>query len=530
MKKNFFRTLLVLFAFAFVLGTVDAKTAKAPTVIPDENAVLYADVDDTFDFSKIKFSTSNGSGEFSGKTNMRKIMLSSGYVEDAASAVLNDNWFSAYCLDGTYKFPMTGYAFLSDTHTEAEKLFNDALNASFYNMLNTPNTLGNYTLYELIAEAKDYKSEAIIVFEIPDGATFDYQGTLNSIKAGNEFTANVLSVTYAKTDGSSLKTFEAAELSEALYGDATKKFEVVVNKDNMMFNKYTTNKMPNTKDYNHALWIIEHTYPTFDLNTSIQMAGADVQALRDEIALLHAASAPSDDELTELVENYVYSTVQYAIWYVYDGVVDADTGYTLGNNLTGSTQLNILYKYLIKDREEYNTYSTKTFSSTFGLNYPDPKEILVKETDDYYKYGPFSITSGLVSYDSATVKAEGAKGVKMVDVAGNEITSVNAEQNFYVIADKDANVTNVSVEIATENGYVFEPANNRGRVYYSNYPLAQNVVTGGIVKPATATQSFELVFNPKTGVEDVAILLVITLVSFAIGYFVLKFNNQPAQF
>ena len=72
-----------------------------------------------------------------------------------------------------------------------------------------------------------------------------------------------------------------------------------------------------------------------------------------------------------------------------------------------------------------------------------------------------------------------------------------------LLLKKDANITTLDVEIATDDGYVFEPSSNRGRIYYSNYALGQNVLSGGIIKPVTATQSFSLEFNPKTGVEDV---------------------------
>ena len=46
-------------------------------------------------------------------------------------------------------------------------------------------------------------------------------------------------------------------------------------------------------------------------------------------------------------ENYIYSTVQYAIWNA-NGGVDAN-GNKLGDTLKGSTQLNTLYQYLIKE-------------------------------------------------------------------------------------------------------------------------------------------------------------------------------------
>lgn len=525
MKKKFLNSLLVVLSFFLVITAADALTAKAPAEVPDENALLYAAVDSNFDFSKIKFTTTNGT-EVAAMNNMKKIMLATGII-DGSVPELNANWFSAYCLDGSEKYPNTGYALMAPYLSTDQTRFEAALRAAFYNMTNSADHLGGRALYELIDTAKDYTGDPIIDFVIPDGQAYDYAKAMSDLVNNKEVTVTLTNVTYSNLSTNQLKTFTAEELSTALYGDGTKPFEVTITRENMLFNMYTSTKMPTTKNYNHALWIIEHSYPTFDLNTAIQLAGGDVQTLLNEVKALHPEA--TDDEAATLMENYVYSTVQYAIWKAVDG--KDSLGTELGDSLVGSTELNKLYQYLIADRAEYATYGSQEFGASFGLNFPKGKDIIAKETKEYYKYGPFSITSGLVSYETATVTAKGnVKGAKMVDVAGNEITKVNRDQEFYVIAEKDANITTLDVEIATDDGYVFEPSSNRGRIYYSNYALGQNVLSGGIIKPVTATQSFSLEFNPKTGVEDVAILLVITLVSFAIGYFVLKFNNQPVQF
>lgn len=525
MKKKFLNSLFVVLSFFLMITMTDALTAKAPGEVPAENESLYATVDSNFDFSKIKFKTTTGD-EVAAMDNMKKIMLSTGIV-DGSVPELSANWFSAYCLDGSEKYPSTGYAVMAPYLSTDQTKFEAALRAAFYNMTNTSDYLGGRALYELIYTAKDFTGDPIIDFVVPDEQTYDYTQALADLTAGKEVTVTLTSVTYTNLTTNQLKTFTAEDLSAALYGNGNKPFEVTITRENMLFNMYTSTKMPTTKNYNHALWIIEHSYPTFDLNASIQMAGGDVQTLLNEVKALH--EGVSDEDATTLMENYVYSTVQYAIWKVVDG--KDSLGTSLGDSLVGSTELNKLYQYLILDRAEYATYGSQEFGASFGLNYPKGKDIIDKETNDYYKYGPFSVTSGLVSYETATVSVKGSvSGVKIVDAAGNEITKINKDQDFYVIANKDANITSLNVEVATDDGYVFEPASNRGRIYYSNYALGQNVLSGGIIKPVTASQSFELLFNPKTGVEDVAILLVITLVSFAIGYFVLKFNNQQVQF
>ena len=80
-KKVLLSMFSFLMLFALMLGVnaslnipVNTK-AKAPTVIPAENAELYGTVTQGFDFSKISFTSTSGA-DIQGKSDMQKIILS----------------------------------------------------------------------------------------------------------------------------------------------------------------------------------------------------------------------------------------------------------------------------------------------------------------------------------------------------------------------------------------------------------------------------------------------------------------------
>ena len=123
---------------------------------------------------------------------------------------------------------------------------------------------------------------------------------------------------------------------------------------NIIYDKYVASDA--SKDvaskYENALWILEHSYPTLDLNETLNAAGVDKDLLKTQIKELQKKASnvtpaenytqafnsgalenygklgltpfaadqtkanATDAELNELLENYVYSTVQYAIWKV----------------------------------------------------------------------------------------------------------------------------------------------------------------------------------------------------------------------
>lgn len=78
MKKKFLLSFLTVLTLFIGLTCVNAATAKAPSVIPGQDDTLYGQVDETFDFSKIKFTTSKEDNErVAGKSKMQKNNFSS---------------------------------------------------------------------------------------------------------------------------------------------------------------------------------------------------------------------------------------------------------------------------------------------------------------------------------------------------------------------------------------------------------------------------------------------------------------------
>lgn len=521
MKKNFLKFMIVFLSFLFI-GSVCALTAKAPSEVPAKNAILYGTVDDTFDFSKISFATRDG-GTVTGKSEIRKIMLAAGYADgvDGGTPSLDNNWFTAYCLDGSLKYPLNNFSRLGYNASSTDKArFELALEIALSNKTNSVGTL--YTAFQ---GAKGYTLGPIINFEGKSEWTdTDYTDNLNTILAGNPVTVKVTEVSYSKPSGD-LYTLNTEKLYKA---NNNHDLEVEISLANILFNLYTTDVMPNSIDYNHALWIIEHTYPTLDIETALKEAGASYETLKSEIVALHEGETLSEAALTDLVENYVYFTVQYAIWKIYDGL----PGTSLGDSLTGSTQLNLLYQYLIQSRTVYASYGNSySFTNDISLAEPSPKKTIFKETDTTYVYGPYSIKDSVLSLGDATIEVTNTdkKGIKIIDADGNEISTVHVGENFYIQTSKKEKTANVDLKITSPNGITFSPDSNRGRIYYSNYALAQNVVTGGKVSNVDISKTFAIVTNPKTGVENVGILLIITLISFTLGYLVLNIKNKPVQ-
>ena len=54
-------------------------------------------------------------------------------------------------------------------------------------------------------------------------------------------------------------------------------------------------------------------------------------------------------------------------------------------------------------------------------------------------------------------------------------------------------------------------------------------MSGGSIETSDINTSFDIVINAKTGVEDVAVLLMVTLVAFSLGYLVLSYKTKPVE-
>jgi hypothetical protein len=536
MKKDIIKLITVFFvSMLFVFG-VDALSrpvndaARVPSRIPEPGSKLYATVQDKFDFSKIKFS--NGNEELTGYDSMRKIVFSEGFEFNKETGVfgVKDDWFTAYCLDGRLKYPEDGFYFRQITgKTDVKDAVKDMVKTAILNQSNS-----SQKMYDLLKQARGSIGIEVL-FKMPqksDGSemTYDELGT-QMLKASStpiEIEVEGLIIAGNNTN----PTISAAELNKAAgtTGDTFKiKVSSSVEDSNVIFNRYTTEALDRTLNYNRALWMIEHSYPTLSLEESLKVAGASYDNLKAEIKALH--SSATDEELTKLIENYVYSTVQYAIWKVNDGV--DYNGKTLGNKLTGSEELNKLYQYLIEDKGNtfYSTYGKSAYTEELSIVKPDTKKEIYEETNDVYKYGPYKVNGGFLETGKIylSVKDSDKNGVKLVNKAGDTISEVNSGEEFYVLTNKKSKIANVVIEASAPDAKIFTPAGNRGRIYYANSVVTQNVITGGKIENKAVNANFELLFNPSTGVENVGMLFIVTLIAFTVGYLVLSHKNQPVQ-
>lgn len=553
MKKRLFLVLTALFiCCTFMIGYVNAKDtvdARVPAAIPDNNDVLQAVLDKPFDFSLIKFSSTDG-GEIAGKTDIKKILLTVTPGEEAD--IKGDAWFAVYCLDSSLKYPQFSFVNFGDISGLPE-----SQQVQTYIMFSLFN---NAALTEKLSVASGHVIEPMITYTLPEGETDT--SILTKIKNNEEVTIKVQKLTYV---GSPNVEITAADLSGT--AGATE-FDVVIHREDLLLDKYTANPL-RTKNYNHAMWIIEHSYPTLGLKETFDYAGADYYAALAEILVLTgnnggkavnvltneikntATCADKDaiagyygvnvadvnetycsNKINELVEtsrleDYVYSTVQYAIWKANDGL--DYNGSQLGNSLIGSEQLNVLYGFLIRNRAEYANYLNQTYTDTVELVKPKAGSE-VKEEGEYYVYGPYSVKHDLFSISNITLEfGQNIEGATLVNAAGEEIASININEQFYVKCAKNAKITGVNVVFKSGNATTFYPSANRGRIYYAYYPNTQNVVSGGKLVDIQIEKNFDLVFNPKTGIEDVGVVFFAVIIAFSLGYVALAYKNKPVE-
>ena len=463
---------------------------------------------------------------------MRKIVFSEGFEFDDQNGVfgVKDDWFTAYCLDGRLKYPENGFYFNQITgNTDVDSVVEDMIKTAILNQSNS-----SQAMYDLLKQARGSLGLKVLYKkpQKPDGTemTNDELGTqmLRSSETPIEIEVEGLVIVDNKTN----PRITAEELNNAA-GTTGTTFKISVSssvKDsNIIFNRYTTNSLDTTLNYNRALWMIEHSYPTLSLEDSLTAAGADYDNLKIEIKALH--NTATDEEITKLIENYVYSTVQYAIWKVNDGV--DYNGKTLGNELVGSEELNKLYKYLIEDKGNtfYATYGNSAYTEELSLVKPNTKKEIYEETNDIYKYGPYKVNGGFLETGKIylSVKDSDKNGVKLVDKEGNTISELNSGEEFYVLTNKKSKIANVTIEASAPDAKIFTPTGNRWRIYYANSVITQNVITGGKIETKAVNANFELLFNPSTGVENVGMLFIVTLIAFTIGYLVLNHKNQPVE-
>lgn len=565
MKKKILLSVLALFVFAvFVIG-VNAQsstmginssvTAKTPENVPAAGSTMHGTVTESFslgtgkDFSKIVFDTAAGGTE-NGETNLKKIIVGKinlASVGDAPTkegdaAKLNaafTNWFTAYCLDGSLKYPdiaihsnenyfndfvayqtAVGANNQADIATNAVKMLNDIVRAA---VLNDPSAQSKITGVD------NYLDSIMINYADGDFTLVDKEiaTALADLKdstktlAQRQFKVNVNKITFYnfKTDPVSKK--------EITFTDYT----LTVSPQNIVLDAYTVSDKTNTsktstENYTKALWIIEHTYPSLSLRDALAAANVDLDELKADIATLYELTDATD--INTATENVVYGVIQYAIWSV-TGTSSTGATYTGVHN---NEKLDTFFKYLVdSNRVIPSDYATgMSFTNEIDVVTPPEGKELLKKTDTVYTYGPYSASYDALDGEnmSVTVVTEDADGVKIVDADGNVVTEVEPFQEFFIQMPKKAKLGNVSVKLET-NITKFVPDGLRGRIYQPVFTYGQNVMSGGSTETEKIDTQFDLVINAKTGVENVAVLLMVTLIAFSLGYLVITFKNKPVE-
>lgn len=552
MKKKILFTVLALFVFLSVTSKVNASVAAK--AIESEAAVmvgktdkLYAITDTPFaSYSKINFSVDGSETDtIVGKSSMNKIILSvspefgTSVFGLTPDKVLGDYWFTAYCLDGSLSYPNFSlynynpklYLSLNNESIPATKKIATLAALGMYNnseFHNALNSVIGYKYMDLSGTGSPDDKYIDYTFEdgtltTAEGAEAKAQELLGKFITGEKITVVVKSLTFRPFDGDDV-TKTIADLT----GDASKTtYTLTFDAKDVFYDLYTSTALTADK-YDHALWIIEHTYPSLSLKDALTAAGANYDLLLQEIKALETGK--TDEEIAALAEEYVYATIQYAIWKA--NGLDFE-GKKLGDSIKteGQTQLNTLYKYLIQDRSEYSGYSERSYTKSLTFDKSAEK---VEDKKDYYLYGPYTIndsdgTNKMMSVSDINVEITNSDktGISIVDESGKVLTSVASGQAFYIKCTKAGKIANVSLKYsATGQGFV-RSETNKGKVYYANFPFAQNLLTGGKIETITAEGNEELIYNPKTGVENIAVIFVITLVAFSLGYLVLSYKNQP---
>lgn len=125
---------------------------------------------------------------------------------------------------------------------------------------------------------------------------------------------------------------------------------VDVTLEKALYQKYKVEQAStaNVKGYEEAMWIISNTYPMITIENMLsKVGGLTLEGIKDDIKTLEGTV--SDD----LIDKYIYSIVQYAVWHV-TGSQD-DQGKTIGVELSAVDSsksipnLSKLYSYLITE-------------------------------------------------------------------------------------------------------------------------------------------------------------------------------------
>ena len=84
--------------------------------------------------------------------------------------------------------------------------------------------------------------------------------------------------------------------------------------------------------------------------------------------------------------------------------------------------------------------------------------------------------------------------VSFLDKEGNTISELNSGEEFYVLTNKKSKIANVTIEASAPDAKIFTPTGNRGRIYYANSVITQNVITGGKIETKAVAKRVKAFF------------------------------------
>ncbi len=631
MKKKFLKASLAFIMLFMTFVTVNAADyssahvittpAKEMSLAPDKGSTVYAILDDNefLEFSKnVQFSAANGTDKValtSGGLPLaaHKIIVSSkpnwtaalsgltNQLQVAATTLAgeSDNWFTAYCLDGTKSFP--AYTIYNlDLSTAAGILgLNYNLNATQKTAIESQLTdgqkqmlteltgdkirmadvqMGATSLMAIIGkpgigssfdDEGGYMVDAQIVYNffdengtaaaLPYDLTFALSythpemrpsgfgqlgdgleklgqlkyglGQLSNLYGNGEVKILVKEIRYKGVKGDSTvvdKPVTGDQLNALTKSTANVEgyYTLSYTGKDILFDKYSDY---DASSYKHSLWIIEHSYPSMTLDAFFTEVGVNKDTLVEQIKGLYPGESFTEAEMNNLLDNFVYNTVQYAIWKANDSAPVGKIGDTLYLGTLETNELNKIYQYLVKDRAEYTTYGTGNYNTKEVIVDTTNKD-KVTEKSDAYLYGPFTASYNVIdpSAITYTITANTKGAVSIVDAEGKVLETLSNGQEFWIKCTKAGKVTSVKVDFAASGRSYDE--NQKGTIFAANFALNQNVITGlGYINVNGTGTTGELIFNPKTGVPNIAIVFVITLIAFSLGYLALSYNHKAVE-
>ena len=320
----------------------------------------------------------------------------------------------------------------------------------------------------------------------------------------------------------------------------------------LAFQKYTqTTNTSGVTNYARVLWIVENSYPTLTLDTALSKAGVTVDKFNAQVKALYTGTTGySDAKLNEYKEMVVYGIVQYAIWQASNETVggsklgacilsDGATKCTDEANTSETanrSELNKLYTYLINTAVPNGYTNSSNFGNKLIINAPEKgKELTNIKSEGYDVYGPFRPNYNALNEGGEkiqfTIENNDKKEVKIVDADLKELTELEKNKDFYIMVSNKTELKNIKINLTLSGITTFSPSGNRGTIFNPVAAMSQNAIVGGRTSTMnlTATINMDLVNNPKTGIQNVAMLLLVTLIAFTLGYIVLTYKEKPIK-